>query len=136
MGKMIYTAIFLDAQSIEKIENLFNLKVNVADCHTTLAFRPTKEMELPFSLVGQKIDFMVDAIGSYMDQNIGLKVDISTLPKDVLALSANADCQHITIRVENGGKPMNTRFCEWDGIEPISLSGTLGYLDGERGIIK
>lgn len=131
MNKILYTAIFLDSESIEKVEAITGLKVNAENVHSTLTFMPSEA--IPAELLGTTVKMRVIASGWYTEEgtkkNFGLKIAEESLPDSVKAISKNAQqgIQHVTVQVINGGKAVDTAKCKWSTPLDFEIEGTLGY---------
>lgn len=129
--KTLYSAIFLNSESTEKIEAITGLKANAENIHSTLTFMPSEAV--PAELLGKKIRLRVIASGWYTEngekKNFGLKIAESSLPDSVWDISKNAQqlIQHVTVQVINGGKAVDTAKCQWDTALDFEIEGTLGY---------
>ena len=132
MERTIYSAIFLDEKSIKKLESYMGRSFNVKNPHSTICFKPSPDKELPAKLIGKKITFEIEGIGLFLDQNVGFKVNVKSLPFEVLRLCQNLKNQHITFEVKNGGKPVNTQYCDWFKIGKIQVSGKLGNFTNNK----
>lgn len=129
--KILYTAIFLNDESVQKIEAITGLKNNVENIHSTLTFMPTEE--IPADLLGATVKMQVTASGWYTEnstkKNFGLKIAEESLPPEVRNISKNAQqgIQHVTVLVINGGKAVDTAKCQWDTPLNFTIEGKIGY---------
>lgn len=129
--KILYSAIFLNSESIKKIETVTGLKTNVENIHSTLTFMPNEA--IPAELLGKTVKIQVIASGWYspegVKRNFGLKIAENSLPEDVRRISQNAQkgIQHVTVLVCNNGKAVDTWQCQWDTPLQFELEGKIGY---------
>ena len=136
MKKVLYSAIFLNSESVQKIETITGVKVNAENIHSTLTFMPNED--IPSDLLGINIRLRVIASGWYAEngekKNFGLKIAESSLPDSVWDISKNAQqlIQHVTVAVINGGKAVDTAKCQWDTALDFEIEGTLGYCTVEE----
>lgn len=129
--KILYSAIFLDSKSIEKIEAITGLKANAENIHSTLTFMPSEA--IPAELLGTTVKMRVIASGWYEEEgtkkNFGLKIAEESLPSEVRAIAQNAQkgIQHVTVLVINGGKAVDTAKCQWNTPLDFTIEGKIGY---------
>lgn len=129
--KTLYTAIFLDSESVQKIEAITGLKNNVENIHSTLTFMPNEAV--PAELLGTTVKMQVTACGWYTEngtkKNFGLKIAEESLPPEVRNISKNAQqgIQHVTVLVINDGKAVDTAKCKWSTPLNFTIEGKIGY---------
>lgn len=131
MTKVLYSAIFLNSESVQKIEAITGLKANAENIHSTLTFMPVEAV--PAELLGTTVKMRVIASGWYTEEgtkkNFGLKIAEESLPDSVKAISKNAQqgIQHVTVLVQNGGKAVDTAKCKWSTPLDFTIEGKIGY---------
>lgn len=126
--KVIYIACFLTPASVSLLQKQYGKIIN--DIHMTLTYYGKKECDFPIDLIGTKVTLTVDGEGEYEEnreiKNIGLHVDETSLCQVLpdgshLFSQFTGSVPHITVRVENGGKPVDTAKCEWRPITPFTV---------------
>lgn len=134
--KILYSAIFLNSESIKKLEAITGLKTNVENIHSTLTFMPNEAV--PAELLGKTVKIQVIASGWYspegIKKNFGLKIAEGSLPEEVREISKNAQkgIQHVTVLVKNGGEAVDTWLCQWNTPLNFELEGKVGYCTVEE----
>lgn len=90
--------------------------------HVTFAYRPQKVDE---SLFGKNIHITVIGYGND-GENEGVKVRLYASDPVLQSMIEKIEVPHITIAVSSTGKPVNTRYLEFEEIEPFDLVGNYG----------
>ena len=134
--KILYVACFLTPDSVKTVQMLYGETIN--DMHMTLTFYGKKECDFPINLIGTKVTLTVDSWGEYKEEdvvkNIGLHISDDTMKQRLpdgshLAEHFAGSVPHITMKVENGGKPVTTAKCAWHSIIPFRLEAEIGVVE-------
>jgi len=97
--------------------------------HVTFAFQPE---EVDETLFGEDITVTVTGYGNN-GKNEGVKVELCEASEGVKAQFEQIEVPHITISVGNGGRPVNTRYLQFEETEPFELIGKYGgYVTKEK----
>ena len=95
--------------------------------HVTFVFAPEKADE---SLFGEKVRVRVTGYGND-GRNEGLRVELYSDNRELCDMIVDIPVPHITLSVAKGARPYETRFLEFQPIEPLYLEGTFGgYTEG------
>ena len=90
--------------------------------HVTFAFEPEQADECLF---GERV--RVEAVGYGNDgMNEGLKVKLHSGNREIMKLAQKLEVPHITLSVGQGGRSINTRYLEFEDIEPFILESRFG----------
>ena len=90
--------------------------------HVTFAFEPEQADECLF---GERV--RVEAVGyGNVGMNEGLKVKLHSGNREIMKLAQKLEVPHITLSVGQGGRSINTRYLEFEDIEPFILESRFG----------
>lgn len=135
---VIYVGAFLTPESVDKIKRK-GFPCEIPDAHMTLEFFGRRECDFPPELFGKEIRLLIDGAGKYeedgVEKNFGLHISqmclaCNELPNgQVLGDVFKGDVPHITLRVSNGGKPVDTCKCRWWTIDSFFVKAVIGAVE-------
>jgi hypothetical protein len=121
---MIYTALFIN----EEDRRTSRLDKTIEFQHITHQFRPKTVDE---RLFGQQATLKVVGYG-INEENEGYLVEIVEASEELREAFASVEVPHITIGISNSGKAVNTRYLEFEEIEPFEIVATYGGFCGDH----
>lgn len=111
--KIIYTALFIDKNSIPTSK----LDKTIEFPHMTHLFKPTEVNE---NLFGQKAILEVYGYGINAE-NEGWLVRIKEASEEIKKAFEVVEVPHITLGISKDGKAVNTRYLNFEAIEPFEI---------------
>lgn len=101
--------------------------------HITTEYRP---VEINPNLFGSSVSVVIDGYGKN-ETNEGFRVclqsDDPSVQAEIDKIAQKGSIPHITTSVSEDGKPVNTRYLDFESIEPVVIEGTFGgFVSNER----
>ncbi len=120
-----YIGCFIDREklyeSIAAIERTPLYRI-IGNTHITFAYRPETVDE---TLFGEEVRVRIVGYGNN-GKNEGLKVEIASDNEKIQSLAEKIPVPHITLSVSEDGDTADTRYLEFEAVEPIEITGVFG----------
>lgn len=131
--KYIYIGCFVSPEELfKKVDSLRRgpLYRSIQAPHVTFAYKPR---QVDDSLFGEIVEITINGYGND-GYNEGVSVSLTSTNPVIRELYKEIAMPHITLSVSRDGKPVDTRFLDFEPVEPIRIQGIFGaYTD--RGTI-
>ena len=123
--KYLYTGCFVSPEELfDKVEHLRwdPLEREIQTPHVTFAYQPR---QVDDSLFGQPVDITIDGYGND-GYNEGVAVTLTAENPAILELYEEIDLPHITLAVSRDGASADTRYLDFEPVEPVHIRGVFG----------